>query len=97
MASDGHGGLWQPYWEGSPRASWVTSGPPVAHRYATEVGVFPATIDVGPFKHGARELPDAADRSASPAVRRMILVVDRLDYSKGVSERIAAFERMLER
>ncbi len=63
----------------------------------TEVGVFPATIDLGPFQTMARELPEVSGLRETLGERRLILAVDRLDYSKGVPERLAAFERMLER
>lgn len=65
--------------------------------HTTEVGVFPATIDLQPFEVSTEEVPDVAGLRAALGPRRMILAVDRLDYSKGVPERLAGFERMLER
>lgn len=65
---------------------------------ASKVGVFPIGIDVDDF----------ADAAASPAAhqsfrrmrrsmtgRKMILGVDRLDYSKGIEERFLAYEQFL--
>ena len=63
-----------------------------------DAGVFPVGVDVG-------ELEDLASRSAaSPRVQRLvqglggrnlIVGVDRLDYSKGLPERLRAYEALL--
>ena len=69
-------------------------------RYAgrtTRLGVFPATIDPAPFRTPEPDAPEVAGLRAALGTRRLILGVDRLDYSKGIPERLAAFERMLER
>ncbi|AKF04420.1 trehalose-phosphatase [Sandaracinus amylolyticus] len=61
------------------------------------VGVFPLGIDATPF-----EAPDEAsgdemsELQAALRGRRLVLGVDRLDYSKGIVERLEAFGRMLE-
>ena len=62
------------------------------------VGVFPIGIDVEEFRAAAAS-PEAAERAAS--IRkglggaRLILGVDRLDYSKGILERLHAIDLLL--
>ncbi|MGH7701361.1 MAG: bifunctional alpha,alpha-trehalose-phosphate synthase (UDP-forming)/trehalose-phosphatase [Gemmatimonadales bacterium] len=62
---------------------------------AVTVGAFPLGIDVAGFEALAHEAgppdPPAPDRP------RTIVGVDRLDYTKGVHERLLAFERLFER
>ncbi len=55
------------------------------------VGAFPLGIDFDLFDARARAVapPDPSDV-------RVVLGVDRLDYTKGIPERIRAFERLLE-
>ena len=55
-----------------------------------QIGAFPIGIDFEFFESAAR----AAPPSAHP--ERIVLGVDRLDYTKGIPERILAFERLLE-
>jgi trehalose 6-phosphate synthase/phosphatase len=65
---------------------------------AVRVGVFPMGVD-------AQEISVAAtDRAVTARVlehrghaAKLLLCIDRLDYSKGMPRRIAAFERLLER
>jgi trehalose 6-phosphate synthase len=62
------------------------------------VGVFPIGLDVDAFLEAAAS--DAAQTwrkrmRASLAGRRMIIGVDRLDYSKGLEERFLAYEQFL--
>jgi trehalose 6-phosphate synthase/phosphatase len=57
-----------------------------------QVGVFPIGIDFDTFEERAR----AAPRPSSPPREKVALGVDRLDYSKGIPERIRAFERLLD-
>ena len=63
-----------------------------------QTGVFPIGIDVEDFLK-ARNSPLGTrtyDRmAASAAFRSMIVGVDRLDYSKGLEERLAGFEQFL--
>jgi trehalose 6-phosphate synthase len=63
-----------------------------------ETGVFPIGIDLPGFL-AARESPlgvKTYDRMAASAVfRSMIVGVDRLDYSKGLEERLAGYEQFL--
>jgi trehalose 6-phosphate synthase/phosphatase len=58
----------------------------------TQVGAFPIGIDFESFDARIRE-------SAPPEGKRERIVIgaDRLDYTKGIPERILAFERMLEK
>ncbi|MCG8591692.1 MAG: bifunctional alpha,alpha-trehalose-phosphate synthase (UDP-forming)/trehalose-phosphatase [Proteobacteria bacterium] len=57
------------------------------------VGAFPIGIEYEHFEQRAREAP------AQPETQRerVVLGVDRLDYTKGIPERISAFARLLER
>ncbi len=66
----------------------------------TLVGAFPISIDFEEFARGAAD-EDVAARAAQIAEnmqgRRILLGVDRLDYTKGIPERLAAFRHFLER
>jgi trehalose 6-phosphate synthase len=62
-----------------------------------EVGVFPATIDPAPYRERTADVAEVAGLRAALGDRRLILGVDRLDYSKGIPERLEAFERLLDR
>jgi trehalose 6-phosphate synthase len=62
-----------------------------------EVGVFPATIDPHKFRQIDPESREVAGLRDSLLGKRLILGVDRLDYAKGIPERLDAYERMLER
>lgn len=62
-----------------------------------EVGVFPATIDPRRFREPHEESREVAGLRDALLGKRLILGVDRLDYSKGIPERLDAYERMLER
>ena len=57
-----------------------------------QVGVFPIGIAFDDFERRAK---NAAPRSR-PDGERMVLGLDRLDYTKGIPERIRSFERLLE-
>jgi trehalose 6-phosphate synthase len=61
-------------------------------------GVYPVGIDPRAFRPGPERAPAATRaRGLIPALRdrRLILGVDRLDYTKGIPERILAFEHFL--
>jgi len=64
-----------------------------------QTGVFPIGIDVAGFEQ-ARSSPLGArtyDRMmASTAFRKLIVGVDRLDYSKGLEQRLLGYEQFLE-
>jgi trehalose 6-phosphate synthase/phosphatase len=57
---------------------------------AVRVGAFPIGIEFGDFEEGARKAP------RQPMRERIVLGVDRLDYTKGIPERMLAFQRLLE-
>jgi len=59
---------------------------------AVQVGVFPVGIDFDEFESLARQ----ADAQPETERERLVLGVDRLDYTKGIPQRIRAFERLLE-
>lgn len=64
-----------------------------------QTGVFPIGIDVEEFAAIARS--PVAQRQyrrtkSSMRSRKLVIGVDRLDYSKGIPERLHAFERLLE-
>ncbi len=59
--------------------------------------VIPVGIDPDRFAGAAAEPPAGGELEAMLAGRRLILGVDRLDYSKGIPERLEAFTRLLER
>lgn len=88
----------------------ISRGPAVAvRRYPTSVttgdhtvrlGVYPVGVDADFFTDQA-EQPETAARAqeirASTGARTLILAAERLDYVKGMLERLHAFERFLER
>ena len=57
-----------------------------------KVGFFPIGIEFGVYERDAKQAP----RQDEEIRERLILGVDRLDYTKGIPERIRAFERLLE-
>lgn len=65
-------------------------------RQACAVDVFPIAIDPTPFLGIGDESAEIASLRESLFGRRLLLGIDRLDYSKGIPERLAAFERLLE-
>jgi trehalose 6-phosphate synthase/phosphatase len=67
-------------------------------RRTVKVQAFPLGIDFEAFNSRARSAPRAtAPPATAPPDRRVILGVDRLDYTKGIPERIRAFEQLLTR
>lgn len=68
-------------------------------RRSTFVGAFPIGIDFDEFSDAAAkvEVTKRADEIANGLNRcRIILGVDRLDYTKGIPEKLAAFRHLLE-
>lgn len=62
------------------------------------VGVFPVGVETEPFARLARRATGSSfvrEVLASMVGRAMIIGVDRLDYSKGIPERMEAFEKLL--
>lgn len=62
-----------------------------------KVGIFPIGIDPEKFSTAAEKESTAKRRTGlkSTGIRRIILGVDRLDYTKGIPQRIQAFEILL--
>jgi trehalose 6-phosphate synthase len=69
-------------------------------RDATRIGVYPIGIDPdefqGPSRFSAPSLSDVLSLPPGPD-NKIIVGVDRLDYTKGIPLRLRAFNRMLER
>ncbi len=65
---------------------------------STAVGVYPISIDYGQYAdRGAQQVVTAAaDTIANGLHARVVLGVDRLDYTKGIPERLCAFQKFLE-
>jgi trehalose 6-phosphate synthase/phosphatase len=61
--------------------------------HTLQVGAFPIGIDYDQYESMAREAPPAPTDDSGVQI---VLGVDRLDYTKGIPERIHAFERLLE-
>jgi trehalose 6-phosphate synthase len=63
------------------------------------VGTFPISIDARQFERRARE-PDVVAKAVSLRAdepnRKIVLGVDRLDYTKGIPQKLEAFGRLLE-
>jgi trehalose 6-phosphate synthase len=68
-------------------------------RGVTEIAPFPIGIDPERFQTVAADEqdPEVAGLRTNLGDRRLLLGVDRLDYSKGIPERLEAFERLLDR
>ena len=64
------------------------------------VGSFPISIDVGEFERRAAEPGVAEKRRAireAESGRKIVLGIDRLDYTKGLPQKLEAFRTMLRR
>ncbi len=65
----------------------------------TQLATFPVGIDVDVFAaraRGAMERPDVSQLRTRLRGSKLVLGVDRLDYSKGLTARLRAFDRMLD-
>jgi trehalose 6-phosphate synthase len=65
----------------------------------TQLATFPIGIDVDEFAaraNAAMSRPEVSRLRASMQGAKLVFGVDRLDYSKGLSNRVRAFDRMLE-
>ena len=75
-------------------------GSPEHRARRVRVGAYPIGVDVEADRRGSRPKrwrEDTMQRmTASLLGRKLIIGVDRLDYSKGLTERFAAFEHFLE-
>jgi trehalose 6-phosphate synthase len=77
----------------------VTDGAVASQYGLTRLATFPIGIDVEEFASRATRAiarPEISRLRASLQGAKLALGVDRLDYSKGLSNRIRAFERMFE-
>lgn len=75
--------------------NWITS-----QHHELEADVFPIGIDVQAITSAAEQSRNSSTRkrlARSLKHRKLIIGVDRLDYSKGLLSRFKAFERFLER
>jgi trehalose 6-phosphate synthase len=75
-------------------------GPEGELRARERVRVVPVGIDPERFADSAVAAPENGDLGSFEAMlagRKLILGVDRLDYSKGIPERLEAFARLLDR
>ena len=81
-------------------AGGTASGDGVLHAYdrVVKTGVFPIGVHVDEVRAQAEAPANRrfATRLRANLLERLILSVDRLDYSKGLRQRFAAFERFLE-
>jgi trehalose 6-phosphate synthase/phosphatase len=64
--------------------------------HTVSVRAIPISIDVGQIEETARTAGEARRRRRRPRVAE-VLGVDRLDYTKGIHERLLAVERLFER
>ncbi len=64
-----------------------------------QTGVYPIGIDPTPFRPKSNESDDTKTRRSARRrpQEQQVLAVDRLDYTKGIPERLRAFRRLLER
>ena len=77
----------------------VVDGTVTSARGMTQLATFPIGIDVDEFSDRATKATTRADVArlrASLQGAKLVLGVDRLDYSKGLANRMRAFDRMLE-
>ena len=65
-------------------------------RHRTKIGVFPMGVDARDFARRAASRTVSAEVIAlKNSPHRLLVGVDRLDYSKGIPRRLLAFERLL--
>jgi trehalose 6-phosphate synthase/phosphatase len=65
--------------------------------HSVRLGTFPIGIDAAAFAADSPEIDvELAALRKNTAGRRLILGIDRLDYTKGILRRLLAFERLLE-
>jgi trehalose 6-phosphate synthase len=77
----------------------VVDGTVASARGVTQLATFPIGIDVEEFSDRASRATtrtDVARLRASMQGAKLVLGVDRLDYSKGLANRVRAFDRMIE-
>jgi trehalose 6-phosphate synthase len=93
--------LWafESYVLGEAGGAWAADGRLEAFGARLKAGVFPIGLDYETFR--ALATSPVANRShdrmaANSVFRQLVVGVDRLDYSKGLEERLLGFERFLE-
>ena len=93
--------LWafESYVLGEAGGAWAPDGRLEAFGARLKAGVFPIGLDYETFR--ALATSPVANRShdrmaANSVFRQLVVGVDRLDYSKGLEERLLGFERFLE-
>jgi trehalose 6-phosphate synthase len=77
----------------------IVDGTVATHRGLTQLATFPIGIDVEEFSTRAIKAigrPEVALLRDSLQGKKLVFGVDRLDYSKGLANRLRAFDRMLE-
>ncbi|MET4682258.1 alpha,alpha-trehalose-phosphate synthase (UDP-forming) [Brevundimonas faecalis] len=90
--------LFQRYVEVEARGSVLPDGRIHAFGRSVQGGVFPIGIDVEGFlaaRNSALGVKTYDRMAASAAFRSMIVGVDRLDYSKGLEQRLLGYEQFL--
>ncbi len=95
---DGYAENLSRYFSAECRMKSLEPGVFVAGKRTVRIGVFPVGVEVAEFKRVAERATRSAfvrDVAASMAGRSLIIGVDRLDYSKGIDQRVAAFGRFL--
>jgi trehalose 6-phosphate synthase len=78
---------------------WTAEGELVSEGRVARVGAFPISIDFGAWNalaSSAEVRRDVARIRQRLDGRKVVLGVDRLDYTKGIPERLIAYERLLE-
>jgi trehalose 6-phosphate synthase len=76
---------------------WAENFTACAHERSPATIIAPVGIDPADFKLDTGDSdPEIIALAKQLGDRKLILGVDRLDYSKGIPERLAAFERLLE-
>jgi trehalose 6-phosphate synthase/phosphatase len=65
----------------------------------TALGVFPMGIDAAHFAElsGTEEVTKLVGKFRGPVQEKLLVGIDRLDYTKGIPRRLLAYERMLEK
>jgi len=86
------------YIEHNASGSVGADGRVEAWKKSARAGVFPIGIDAAEFAEAAQSGPARETRevmATSKGARKLILGVDRLDYSKGLEERFVSYEQFL--
>lgn len=88
------------YIESETDGQFDETGTVTAFGRVSRAGAFPISTDTGmieKFAKDAEKMPAAERLRRSIGDRRLIIGVDRLDYSKGLLKRLQAFSHLLER